>query len=302
MTGPTTATAAPVAAAVGATAPARRRSAGWLAVVPLLVFVAIGFGAPAVAMLNGAFTVKDPASGASSYTTANLTASLQGAYLTALWGSVKLSAVSAAIGAVLGLLLAQAVVTSRLRALREAVLTASGVLANFGGVPLAFAFVATLGNSGVLTRHLGLADRGWNLYTFWGLVIVYLYFLIPLMVLTVTPALEGLRVQWREAALNNGATNGQYWRHVALPVLAPSLLGGLVLLFGSAFAAYATAAAMVGSSVPLVTLQIADAISGNVLVGQENVALALSLDMVVVAGLVMAVYLPLQRRSARWLV
>ncbi|MDX2853599.1 MULTISPECIES: ABC transporter permease subunit [Streptomycetaceae] len=296
-----TATAAPVAAAAGATAPARRRSAGWLAVLPLLVFVAISFGAPAVAMVNGAFTVKDPASGASSYTTANLTTSLQGAYLTALWGSVKLSGLSAAIGAVLGLLLAQAVVTSRFRALREAVLTASGVLANFGGVPLAFAFVATLGNAGVLTRHLGLADHGWSLYSFWGLVIVYLYFLIPLMVLTVTPALEGLRVQWREAAQNNGATNGQYWRHVALPVLAPSLLGGLVLLFGSAFAAYATAAAMVGSSVPLITLQIADAISGNVLVGQENVALALSLDMIVVAGLVMAVYLPLQRRSARWL-
>lgn len=279
----------------------RRRAPGRLAVLPLLVFVAIAFGIPALAMLNGAFTVKDQTTGATSYTTANLTASLQGAYFTALIGSVKLSAVSAAVATVLGLLLAQAVVTSRFRALREAVLTASGVLANFGGVPLAFAFVATLGNAGVLTRHLGLTDKGWNLYSFWGLVIVYLYFLIPLMVLTITPALDGLRSQWREAAQNNGATSVQYWRHVALPVLAPSLLGGLVLLFGSAFAAYATAAAMVGSAVPLVTLQIADAISGNVLVGQENVALALSLDMVLVAGLVMAVYLPLQRRSARWL-
>ncbi|WP_415938795.1 ABC transporter permease [Streptomyces sp. 039-1] len=279
----------------------RRRAPGWLAVAPLLVFVAIAFGIPALAMLNGAFTVKDQATGASSYTTGNLTGSFQGAYLTALIGSVKLSAVSAGIATVLGLPLAQAVVTSRFRALREAVLTASGVLANFGGVPLAFAFVATLGNSGVLTRHLGLADKGWSLYSFWGLVIVYLYFLIPLMVLTITPALDGLRSQWREAAQNNGATSVQYWRHVALPVLAPSLLGGLVLLFGSAFAAYATAAAMVGSAVPLVTLQIADAISGNVLVGQENVALALSLDMVLIAGLVMAVYLPLQRRSARWL-
>ncbi|MFI1735044.1 ABC transporter permease [Streptomyces acidicola] len=279
----------------------RRRAPGWLAVVPLLAFTAIAFGIPALAMLDGAFTVKDPATGATSYTAENLTTSLQGAYLTALLGSVKLSAVSAVIAAALGLPLAQAVVTSRSRALREAVLTASGVLANFGGVPLAFAFVATLGNAGVLTRHLGLTDKGWDLYSFWGLVLVYLYFLIPLMVLTITPALEGLRSQWREAAQNNGATAAQYWRHVALPVLLPSLLGGLVLLFGSAFAAYATAAAMVGSSVPLVTLQIADAISGNVLVGQENVALALSLDMVLVAGLVMAVYLPLQRRSARWL-
>ncbi|WP_215451006.1 MULTISPECIES: ABC transporter permease subunit [unclassified Streptomyces] len=279
----------------------RPRPGGWLAVLPLLAFVAIAFGLPAAAMLNGAFTVKDPATGAATYTTANMTASVQGAYLTAMLGSVKLSAVSAGLAAVLGLPLAQAVVTSRFPALREAVLTASGVLANFGGVPLAFAFVATLGNSGVLTRQLGLTDKGWDLYSFWGLVIVYLYFLIPLMVLTITPALDGLRVQWREAAQNNGATGLQYWIHVALPVLAPSLLGGLVLLFGSAFAAYATAAAMVGSSIPLVTLQIADAISGNVLVGQENVALALSLDMVLIAGLVMAVYLPLQRRSARWL-
>ncbi|MFE0513015.1 ABC transporter permease [Streptomyces sp. NPDC058964] len=279
----------------------RRRAPGWLAVLPLLVFTAIAFGIPALAMLNGAFTVRDQATGATSYTTGNLSTSLHGPYLTALIGSVKLSAVSAVLGALLGLPLAQAVVTSRSRALREAVLTASGVLANFGGVPLAFAFVATLGNAGVLTVHLGLADQGWDLYSFWGLVLVYLYFLIPLMVLTITPALDGLRSQWREAARNNGATVVQYWRHVALPVLAPSLLGGLVLLFGSAFAAYATAAAMVGSAVPLVTLQIADAISGNVLVGQENVALALSLDMVLVAGLVMAVYLPLQRRSARWL-
>ncbi|KUL21885.1 ABC transporter permease [Streptomyces regalis] len=288
-----TATAAPVKR--------RRRSLGWLAVAPLLVFTAIAFGLPALAMLDGAFTVKDPATGAGSYTVENLSTSLKGAYLTALLGSVKLSAVSAALAVVFGLPLAQAVVTSRFRALREAVLTASGVLANFGGVPLAFAFVATLGNAGVLTRHLGLTDKGWDLYSFWGLVIVYLYFLIPLMVLTITPALDGLRSQWREAAQNNGATTVQYWRHVALPVLLPSLLGGLVLLFGSAFAAYATAAAMVGSSIPLVTLQIADALSGNVLVGQENVALALSLDMVLVAALVMAVYLPLQRRSARWL-
>ncbi|MFF0432842.1 ABC transporter permease [Streptomyces sp. NPDC004327] len=279
----------------------RRRAPAWLATVPLLAFVAVAFGVPAVAMLAGAVTVDDPVTGASSYGTGNLTASLQGAYLTALLGSVKLSATAAVLAALLGLPLAQAIVSSGSRALREAVLTASGVLANFGGVPLAFAFVATLGNSGVLTTHLGLADRGWSLYSFWGLVLVYLYFLVPLMVLTITPALDGLRTQWREAARNNGATGFQYWRHVALPVLLPSLLGGLVLLFGSAFAAYATAAAMVGSAVPLVTLQISDAISGNVLVGQENVALALSVDMVVIAGLVMAVYLPLQRRSTRWL-
>ncbi|MEU6848951.1 ABC transporter permease subunit [Actinacidiphila alni] len=285
----------------GTTARRRPRSAGWLAVLPLIVFVAVVFGLPAFAIVTKAFKTAPGAPGGVHWTTGNISQSVHGAYLTALWGSVKLSALTAAIGVLLGLPLAHAVVTSRFRALREAVLAASGVLANFGGVPLAFAFVATLGNSGELTRALHLGDHGWSLYSFTGLSVVYLYFLVPLMVLTITPALEGLRTQWREAAQNNGATTRQYWLHVALPILTPSLLGGFVLLFGSAFAAYATAAAIVGSSVPLITLQIANALSGNVLAGQGNVALALSLDMIVIAGVVMALYLPLQRRSARWL-
>ncbi|MFI1519674.1 ABC transporter permease [Kitasatospora cineracea] len=284
--------------------PVRRRPRGgaWLATVPLLAFFLIGFGLPAVAIVTGAFTVSsDAETGAGSFTTANLTDSVQGAYWTALLSSVKLSALTALIGTVLGVPIAQAVLTSRFRLLREAVLTASGVLANFGGLPLAFAFVATLGNAGEVTKMFHLTDHGWSLYSFSGLTVTYLYFLVPLMVLTITPALEGLRVQWREAAQNNRATALQYWRHVALPILFPSLLGGFVLLFGSAFAAYATAAAMVGATVPLISRQIADALSGNVLVGQGNLALALSLDMIIVAVLVMAVYLPLQRRSARWL-
>ncbi|MFD8595812.1 ABC transporter permease [Kitasatospora sp. NPDC059646] len=285
--------------------PAKRsplRGKAWLATLPLLLFFLVGFGLPAVAIVTGAFTVSsDAETGAGSFTTANLTDSVQGAYWTALVSSVKLSALTALIGTVIGVPIAQAVLTSRFRMLREAVLTASGVLANFGGLPLAFAFVATLGNAGELTKMFHLTDHGWSLYSFTGLTVAYLYFLVPLMVLTITPALEGLRVQWREAAQNNRATALQYWRHVALPILFPSLLGGFVLLFGSAFAAYATAAAMVGATVPLISRQIADALSGNVLTGQGNLALALSLDMIIVAVLVMAVYLPLQRRSARWL-
>lgn len=290
---------------VSTSGPARKKSAqtsrSWLAALPLLTFLALAFGIPAIAVLVSAFTVEDPASGTSHLGIDNMTESLQGAYRTALWSSVKLAALVAVVGAILGTILAQAVVTSRGTFLREAVLTASGVLANFGGVPLAFAWIATLGNAGLLTTMFGLGDKGWSLYTFSGLAIVYLYFSIPLMVLVITPALDGLRPHWREAALNNGATTWQYWRHVGVPVLLPSLIGGMVLLFGGAFAAYATAAAMVGATVPLVTLQIADALSGNVLVGKENLALALSLDMVIVAALVMAVYLPLRKRSSRWL-
>ncbi|MGP3683841.1 ABC transporter permease [Streptomyces sp. IBSNAI002] len=279
----------------------RRGPRTWLAALPLLAFTGLCFGLPLGAIAFGAVTRTDPADGATRLTGEHLARSLQGPYLGSLIGSVQLSALTALIGGVLGVLIAKAVVTSRSAALRSAALTASGVLANFGGVPLAFAFIATVGISGVVTQLAGLTGLGWSLYSFTGLSVVYLYFLIPLMVLVIAPALEGLRPQWREAAQNNGADGWQFWRHIGLPVLAPSLLGGFVLLFGTAFAAHATAAALVGGSVPLVTLKIADALSGNVLTGQENVALALGLDMILIAGLVMAVYLPLQRRSARWL-
>ncbi|MFJ8164377.1 ABC transporter permease [Streptomyces sp. NPDC096136] len=287
----------------GGTTPRRRRRGPrtWLAALPLLVFTGLCFGIPLGAIAFGAVTRTDPATGATRVTGEHLSRSLQGPYLGSLTGSVQLSALTALIATLLGVLIAQALVTSRSGALRSAALTASGVLANFGGVPLAFAFIATAGISGVVTQLADLTGLGWDLYSFTGLTVVYLYFLIPLMVLVTVPALDGLRPQWREAAQNNGATGRQFWRHVGLPVLAPSLLGGFVLLFGTAFAAHATAAALVGGSVPLVTLKIADALSGNVLTGQENVALALGLDMILIAGLVMAVYLPLQRRSARWL-
>ncbi|MFI1151485.1 ABC transporter permease [Streptomyces sp. NPDC020817] len=300
---PSTPASHPEGTAGGSTTSRRRRRGPrtWLAALPLLAFTGLCFGIPLGAIAFGAVTRTDPSSGATRLTGEHLSRSLQGPYLDSLIGSVQLSALTALIGGVLGVLIAQAVVTSRSQALRSAALTASGVLANFGGVPLAFAFIATVGISGVVTQLADLTGFGWNLYSFTGLTVVYLYFLIPLMVLVIAPALDGLRPQWREAAQNNGASGWQFWRHVGLPVLAPSLLGGFVLLFGTAFAAHATAAALVGGSVPLVTLKIADALSGNVLTGQENVALALGLDMILIAGLVMAVYLPLQRRSARWL-
>src|SRR5690606_20368438 len=135
-------------------------------------------------------------------TLANLRQSLEGGNLTAMIGSVQVSAVVALSGAVLGTFLAYAVVTSRSAALRGAVLTASGVLANFGGVPLAFFWVATLGNSGVVSGLLGLPSG--SLYSFWGLVSVYLYFSVPLMVRVVAPALDGRRPQWRGGAGTGG--------------------------------------------------------------------------------------------------
>ena len=128
-----------------------------------------------------------------------------------------------------------------------------------------------------------------------------MYFQIPLMVLVITPALEGLRPAWREAAHGLGAGSWTYWRLVGLPVLAPSVLGAVLLLFGSGFSAYATAQALTSGSVALTPIQIGSFLSGNVISGQENVGKALGLGMIVIVGVVMIIYVLLQRRASRWL-
>jgi putative spermidine/putrescine transport system permease protein len=211
------------------------------------------------------------------------------------------------IPGVLGFLLAYAIFSAKRRSvLRQVCVTASGVFANFGGVPLAFLFVATLGTTGVATRWL--SDLGFNpynhgftLYTLAGIVVVYLYFQIPLMVLVILPALEGLRPSWREAAENLGASGWEYWRYVGVPVLLPSFLGSVLLLFGSALSAYATAEALTSGTIPLTSIQIGSFLNGNVLAGQQNVGKALGLGLVVIIAVVMVFYVILQRRAARWL-
>jgi len=145
-----------------------------------------------------------------------------------------------------------------------------------------------------------LYDHGFNLYSFWGLSVTYLYFQFPLMVLIITPALEGLRREWREAAENLGATGWQYWRYVGLPVLMPSLLGAMILLFGNAFGAYATALSLTGGLINLVTILIGSQIKGDVL-HNPGLGYALALGMVVVMAVSMAIYYVLRRRSERWL-
>ena len=282
-----------------------RRARTAAGVVPFAVYVALGLGLPTVAVVIGAF--QSPAGG---FTLGNVTTASRGIYAHGFIESISLSVIAAILPGVLGLMIAYAIYTARRGSvLRRVVITASGVFANFGGVPLAFIFVATLGSSGLATRWL--ADigfdpyaHGFSLYTFAGVVVVYMYFQIPLMVLVILPALEGLRPAWREAAENMGARTWQYWqywRHVGGPVLLPSFLGCLLLLFGSSLSAYATAEAMTSGTIPLTSIQIGSFLNGNVIAGQQNVGKALGLGLVLVIAIVMVVYTVLQRRAARWL-
>ncbi|MCZ4077842.1 ABC transporter permease subunit [Rhodococcus sp. H36-A4] len=278
-----------------------------LGLVPFFCYVAVFFILPTAVIAYSAFRAKDDG-GVSAFGVANMTAALSGPYLDALWNSTKMSLISAVIAAALGLVLAYAVVTSRGGVLQRMVSTSAAVLANFGGLPLAFLFVAAIGNAGVLTsfvrEHLGLSlreDLGLDLYSQSGVQFVYLYFLIPLMVLTITPALEGLRPEWREAAEGLGAKGWHYWRYVAGPALLPHFLGSLALLFCTAFSSFATAEALTNGTLSITPLRIDSALSGNVLAGQENLGSALALSMIIVVVPLTLLYQLMQRRSSRWL-
>ena len=283
---------------------ARLRSARTLlGILPFTVYIVLGLVLPAVAIAVGAF--QDSTTG--DFTLSNIKTAASGIYLHGFGTTLGVAVITSIVPGIVGFLVAYAIFTAKRGAvLRRCVITASGVFANFGGVPLAFLFIATLGSTGMVTQWLtdiGLNpyENGFNLYTFSGIVVVYMYFQIPLMVLVILPALEGLRPAWREAANNLGAGAWQYWRYVGGPVLLPAFLGCVLLLFGSAFSAYATAEALTSGSVPLTAIQIGSFLNGNVLAGQQNVGKALGLGMIIVIAVVMTAYAVLQRRSAQWL-
>ena len=280
---------------------ARLRIPSWVGVVPFFVYVAAFLILPTIIVVAGAFA------GTKGPSLVNITALTEPYIIDSFVHSVVLSAASAAVGAVVGAVLAYALASGTTDGvIRRVVTSACGVLSQFGGVTLAFAFIATIGGAGFIT--LWLQEHGINIYAngVWlyqlsGLVLVYTYFQIPLMVIVFLPALDGIRPQWREATANLGGSSWHYWRHVAGPILMPAFLGCLLLLFANAFSAYATAAALINQGGIIVPLQISNALSSEVGLAQANLASSLALAMVVIVVGVTALYSWLQQRTARWL-
>jgi len=284
-------------------APTGRKPVGaLLGLLPFFTYTAIFLVIPTLIVVVGAFL-----DGNSRPTLGNLSALAQPQIVSAFIRSIVLSAVTAVLGAIFGALLAYAVSTAREGGLlRRLVTSLCGVLAQFGGVTLAFAFLATVGFQGFVTLWLqrvgiDLAGSTWLFEPYQGLILVYTYFQIPLMLIVFLPAVEGLRPQWREAAETLGGSTWHYWRHVAGPILAPSFIGAMLLLFTNAFSAYATAAALISQGSPIIPLQIGGTLSSEVILGQENVGKAMALGMVAVVAVVMAIYAVLERRTTRWL-
>jgi putative spermidine/putrescine transport system permease protein len=277
---------------------ARNRRWAFLGVVPFFAYIAVFLLIPTGKLIVGAFTTTTGA-----FTFSNIASIFHAPYPAAFEFSVELSALSALWGGIMGFLVANAVLHHGVpRWVRPAYLSFSGMAANFAGIPLAFAFTATLGNLGVVTillKHLGFnIYPSFSLQGLLGASLVYLFFQFPLMILLMIPVIEGLRKEWREAASNLGATSFGFWRHIGLPVVTPSLLGLMVLLFGNAFSAYATAYALGISN--LVTIQIGQLINGNNVFAPQD-AYALAFGMIVIIVITIIIYTLLQRRSSRWL-
>jgi len=286
------------------TARARRSepSWAWLGLVPFAAYVVLFLAVPTVLAIGSGFFTKD-----GSFTWSNVSALADPVVLTTFANSAGLSLLTALIGAVVGALVCYALLGMNPEgAVRSAVDAAAGVLAQFGGVMLAFAFIATIGIQGVLKVFLedsfgiNIYANGTWLYELPGLVLPYIYFQVPLMVITFMPALAALKPQWAEANLTLGGTRTSFWLRIGLPVLAPSFLASLLLLFANAFSSYATAAALASQGAQIVPLQIRAALTSETVLGRENLAGALALGMIVIVGVVMALYSLIQRRTARW--
>ena len=274
----------------------------WIGVAPFLIFAALFLILPTLNIVVGAFQSKD-----GGLTLNNIAGLFSPQVAKPFLISIQLSLLTATLGCLIGLIIAAAVTRGGLpRGIRDGLLTFSGVASNFAGVPLAFAFIATLGRLGLVTViakevfGVSLMGLGFNLISFLGLTLTYLYFQIPLMILIITPALDGLKTEWREAAQSLGATGWQYWRMVALPVLWPSLLGTLALLFANSFGAVATAMALTGSSLSLVPIILFAQIRGDVL-QDPYLGYAIAFGMIVITGIANVVYIVLRTRAERWL-
>lgn len=226
-------------------------------------------------------------------------------YNQGLLGSIKLGLYSAILAAIPGSVIAYFVATRASERFKRFLSTLNGVIANTGGIPLAFMFTAAIGRGGLITKLLhefgiDIYSGNFSLGTFNGVLLVYLYFQVPLMVIVFTPAISILRKEIREASSSLGASGRKFWQKIGVPMLTPSFLACFLLLFASGFSAYATANALTVGNVLITPLQIAGLLNGNVSAAQLNLGKALSGMMIVISAIAVIPYLLIQRRVSRW--
>jgi putative spermidine/putrescine transport system permease protein len=252
------------------TARAKRNTNTWLVWLGLVPFIFFGLAFELLPLLT---TIRSSLTNKGTLTLDFYRQAMDPLFLRSFGNTIKLSATTAILGVVFGTLVAYAIISTRNKFIRNGLTALSDVTTNFGGAPLAFAFIVILGSTGIITmlfKQVGIhLYPAFRIYSISGLTIAYLYFQMPLMILLIIPSLLGLKREWQEAAVNLGASTFQYWTRVALPILFPALVSGFLLLFANSFGAYATAWTLTGSDVDLITIRIAALIRGEVQLAPE---------------------------------
>jgi putative spermidine/putrescine transport system permease protein len=230
----------------------------WLLILPALVLLLAFYIAPIVQVL--AISVTEPEPGLGNYERIFTSESVQRVMLTTL----RICLITTVLSLLLGYGIAYAITLASPRAKGWWILA---VL-----VPLwisvlvrAFAWVTllrrqglvnnTLMNAGVITEPLPLV---WNEF---GIIVGMVHYMVPFAVLPMLASMREIDPRLLAAARGLGATRGQVFRQVFLPLSKPGILAACVLVFIFSLGFYITPAILGGGK----TLMVAEWISLQIL-------------------------------------
>jgi ABC-type uncharacterized transport system permease subunit len=181
-------------------------------------------------------------------------------YRESFFTSLALSFSTAFLGTLIGLPVSYAIHKSGRH--KSFLMALTSVPLTFSGLVVGFAFIVLLGTSGFFTlllkRFVDINPLEFSafLFTWRGLVVAYLYFLVPRMILTMTVAWSNADWSLIEAATSLGAGRGIVFFRVLLPMLGPAILSGSSLLFAVSMGAFGTAFALTGTAVKILPMVI----------------------------------------------
>ena len=252
----------------------------WLTAVPLFLLALMFIAFPLFGMVKDSFLSKEGV-----ITLANYFEVLsKPIYHSAIKNSLYLSFLSTLIGLAVSFLMALSItqIGKKTQGIVQSILN---MTSNFAGLPLSFAFVVILGNSGILIAFLSSLGisilENFNLYSVDGLLLLFIYFQLPLGTLMLLPAFQGIRKEWKEAAELMGASPWYFWMKIGIPIIFSSIADTCSLLFANALTAYATIVMLVTTNVPILAVKITSMFTGE-MAQQKELGSALSIVMLLI--------------------
>jgi putative spermidine/putrescine transport system permease protein len=127
------------------------------------------------------------------------------------------------------------------------------------GIVIGFFVILGFGRTGVFTDFLRMITDARNpqfAYTFWGMLLGYVYFAIPRVLLVIRGAVSTIGTDAVQAARTLGAGPWRVFFEVVVPALRPALISAASLSLATSFGAFGTAATL-SRDIRVVPLEIA---------------------------------------------